>query len=128
MTAGDAAAADRRSTSQALSSRASEAGTGRSWRIRSTVASVMNSRFGRGQIRAMSNGAAQMQVNATDVVDLAVPAASLDQQRQIAERFEREWTRAGAQSAAINRQIALLQERRQALITAAVTGELDLAG
>ncbi len=59
-----------------------------------------------------------------------VPVPRLDRARQIAvaEGLEREAQVAEKVAAVLNRQIALLQERRQALITAAVTGEIAVPG
>lgn len=50
------------------------------------------------------------------------------EQRAIADYLDRETARIDALIETIGRQLALLQEHRQALITAAVTGELDVAG
>lgn len=44
----------------------------------------------------------------------------------IVTTWERERQRLRVMTSKITRQIALLKERRQALITAAVTGELDV--
>jgi type I restriction enzyme S subunit len=49
-------------------------------------------------------------------------------QRAIADYLDRETARIDALVERIDRQVALLQERRQALITAAVTGELEIPG
>jgi len=60
--------------------------------------------------------------------NLAVPVVDLHQQRAIADYLDLETTRIDALVERIDRQIALLQERRQALITATVTGELEIPG
>ncbi len=52
----------------------------------------------------------------------------LSTQREIAERLDRVAHDVHAVQDLLNRQIGLLYERRQALITAAVTGELDIPG
>jgi type I restriction enzyme S subunit len=55
-----------------------------------------------------------------------VPCSPLDEQRAIVEHIARETAKLDAVRAATERTIALLRERRSALIAAAVTGQLDL--
>ncbi len=55
-----------------------------------------------------------------------VPALSV--QRDIAQAIDKRWLRSQALQLGLQRQIELLREHRQALITAAVTGELDIPG
>ncbi len=57
---------------------------------------------------------------------LEVPVPSLDQQRAIVEHMTCETAKLDAVRAATERTIALLKERRAALIAAAVTGQLDV--
>lgn len=56
-----------------------------------------------------------------------VPMPLVDEQRRIVSEMDAIQRRHAAIEAAIDRQIALLRERRQALITAAVTGKLPIA-
>lgn len=58
------------------------------------------------------------------LVDL--PIVPIEEQRQIASHLDRETSKIDAVRAATERTIALLKERRSALIAAAVTGQLDL--
>jgi type I restriction enzyme, S subunit len=58
--------------------------------------------------------------------DIFVPVPPLDEQRAIVERVQIEASKLNALAEATERTIALLQERRSALISAAVTGQLDL--
>jgi type I restriction enzyme S subunit len=90
------------------------------------LAYVINGPSGRGAFRAFANGAAQLQVNATDVVDLQVPCPPLVEQVRIAEVLDTVREGGSALASTLTRQIELLRERRQALITAAVTGELEI--
>jgi len=53
---------------------------------------------------------------------------SIDGQHAIADYLDRETAHIDALIERIDRQVALLQERRQALITAAITGELEIPG
>lgn len=62
-----------------------------------------------------------------DVAGLRIPVPTLDEQRTIAEHIAEETAKLDVVRAATERTIALLKERRTALITAAVTGQLDVA-
>ncbi len=63
-----------------------------------------------------------------DIGQLIIPLPTLDEQDAIVEKAERVRLRASEAARALGRQISLLAERRQALITAAVSGELDVPG
>ena len=54
--------------------------------------------------------------------------APLDEQITMINLFENKITSGDMVVESIHRQVALLKERRQALITAAVTGELEISG
>jgi type I restriction enzyme S subunit len=84
---------------------------------------VFNSRFGRGQFRALAQGAAQLQVNATDAVDFSVPMPSLETQGRIAESLDRRRQTLNLLRVAVGNQVASLRARRQVLITSAVSGQ-----
>jgi type I restriction enzyme S subunit len=58
--------------------------------------------------------------------EVYLPVPPLDEQRAIVEHIARETAKLDAVRAATERTIALLKERRSALIAAAVTGQLDL--
>jgi len=60
--------------------------------------------------------------------DIKVPLPPLDDQRTILAHIQRETAKLDALRAATERTISLLKERRAALITAAVTGKLDVQG
>ncbi|HPT26236.1 MAG TPA: restriction endonuclease subunit S [Bryobacteraceae bacterium] len=57
-----------------------------------------------------------------------LPVPPMDEQRTIAEHITRETTKLDNLRAATERTIALLQERRAALIAAAVTGQIEVGG
>ncbi len=61
-----------------------------------------------------------------DVAGLRIPVPPPDEQRTIVDHIARETAKLDAVRAATERTIALLKERRSALIAAAVTGELDV--
>jgi type I restriction enzyme S subunit len=69
-----------------------------------------------------------LKLRTDDVKGLIIPSVPLDKQRVVysllAERLQPIQTLVGV----LERQIVLLYKHRQALITAAVTGELDVAG
>jgi type I restriction enzyme S subunit len=57
-----------------------------------------------------------------------IPNIPIQQQEVLVADLEKYATGLDGLEASIKRQIELLRERRQALITAAVTGELDIPG
>jgi type I restriction enzyme S subunit len=59
--------------------------------------------------------------------DLVMPLPSIEIQRRVAAALDQEQSRVDATVALERRMIALLLERRQSLITAAVTGQLDVS-
>jgi type I restriction enzyme S subunit len=69
----------------------------------------------------------QLNLNTDTIGDIAVPVPSVDEQVGIVEFLESELARRDRTARALAGQINLLREHRQALITAAVTGELDVA-
>jgi type I restriction enzyme S subunit len=93
------------------------------------------------EIVARSVGVSYPGVNAGEIGSIKVPHPSLPTQLAIADYLDSETTQIDAligldaegwkgtrSLALLQRQIALLVERRRALITAAVTGEIDIPG
>jgi type I restriction enzyme S subunit len=58
---------------------------------------------------------------------LRIPLPPLDEQKQIVSRIRRQNAQIDALTDKLRRQQDLLAERRQALITAAVTGQFDVS-
>lgn len=58
--------------------------------------------------------------------DLIIPVPPIDEQRAIVAHIATETAKLDALRAATERTVALLRERRTALITAAVTGQIDV--
>jgi len=58
--------------------------------------------------------------------DIFIPLPPLDEQRQIVERIKTETTKINRLRIATENSIALLKERRAALIAAAVTGQIQI--
>ncbi|MEI7456904.1 MAG: hypothetical protein WCK93_09290 [Nitrosomonadales bacterium] len=59
-------------------------------------------------------------------VESAIPKPQIQEQREITDFLDRETTRIDTLISKTERSIELLKERRSALITAAVTGQIDL--
>lgn len=87
---------------------------------------VFNSPYGQSHFRRLANGAAQLQVNVSDAVNFPVPFPPLDAQRAISDRLDREWGNLLRLRSILGAQLRGLDEYRSAVITAAVTGEIDV--
>jgi type I restriction enzyme S subunit len=83
----------------------------------------------RRQIESAARGSSQSMVKlrGEDVKAVEIPYFSLEEQGMIVQEIESRRSAADRLVDRLEHQIALLREHRQALITAAVTGELDLA-
>jgi type I restriction enzyme S subunit len=73
-----------------------------------------------------SYGGTKVQLSLDDVRDLPLPVPSLVEQNAIVELLEIELLKFDTLTAEAHRAIDLLQERRTALISAAVTGQIDV--
>jgi len=89
---------------------------------------AMNARIVRFQVEVVQYGAAQEQFNISHAVNFWVPTPPRAEQDEIAYVLERETARFDALTAEAQRAIDLLEERRAALISAAVTGKIDVRG
>ncbi|MEZ5342010.1 MAG: restriction endonuclease subunit S [Acidimicrobiales bacterium] len=87
---------------------------------------VLNS-LGVDQLEELKVGSTFSRVNVGQILELEVPFPTSDEQHQIAEHVDRKRNHVDQLTGRIDRQINLLIEHRQALITAAVTGELDVS-
>jgi len=67
-----------------------------------------------------------VKLRSNDLLQLRLPLPSFEEQKMIAARVSSQRASLEGAIAAVNRQIALLRERRQALITAAVAGGLQM--
>lgn len=68
----------------------------------------------------------QDNLNAAQVRGLRLPVPPLDEQRAIADQLEETWASVDEAIATAQRSVQLAQERRGALISAAVTGKIDV--
>jgi type I restriction enzyme S subunit len=80
------------------------------------------------QVRLASLQATIENVSADKYKNFQVPCMALGWQEEIVRRLSEVRARSARARAAVTRQLVLLQEHRQALITAAVTGELEVPG
>ena len=78
------------------------------------------------QVDARATGATIRGVNIWDLKRAMIPLPPEREQRQLVDTLDRELDFADRTIAALERQIGFLQERKQALITATVTGQLDV--
>jgi type I restriction enzyme S subunit len=92
------------------------------------VAAVLRGPIGRRSVEAYAKGAAQPGLNLEHVKLFPVTVPPLDEQRRIAVFIQHETAAFEALTAEAERAIALLKERRAALISAAVTGKIDVRG
>jgi type I restriction enzyme S subunit len=74
----------------------------------------------------LAYGAGQPNISQETIRSLRVPIPDVDTQETMAASLDTESARAGKMKSALAHQIDLLREYRQALITSAVTGELEI--
>ncbi|MCP5352235.1 MAG: restriction endonuclease subunit S [Chromatiales bacterium] len=87
---------------------------------------LLNSQFGQASIKRIQTGAMHPHLNCDQVKTLKIPLPPLDEQLEIVNRIDTDIGRMEVLGERTNRSIDLLKERRSALITAAVTGQIDL--
>ena len=90
------------------------------------LAHFLNSDPAKMQFLSGSGGAIQQHFNIETATRLALPLPPLEEQRDIAASISEATAKVDALSTATERTIALLRERRSALIAAAVTGHIDI--
>jgi len=90
------------------------------------LCAAMNVWVGRQQVDLVSYGAAQKQFNVADAIEFVFPVPPEDEQDEIAAFVDASLNRFNTLSEKAEKQIELLKERRTALISAAVTGKVDV--
>ncbi len=80
----------------------------------------------RAQMQLLARGSTRQRLNTTVVRDVLVPQADAAAQRRALARFGADASRVDTLIQKTQQHIALAQERRAALITAAVTGQIDV--
>jgi type I restriction enzyme S subunit len=87
---------------------------------------VLNSPVISSQVDIVKYGAAQKQFNVSHAVAFVLPSPPLEEQKQIAAFLDQETSKIDELVIKANQSIALLKERRSSLISAAVTGKIDV--
>jgi type I restriction enzyme S subunit len=90
------------------------------------LCAAMNTWIGRQQVELCSYGAAQKQFNVSDAIDFLFPVPPPHEQDALADYVAKKLVRFNVLISKAEDQISLLQERRTALISAAVTGKIDV--
>ena len=89
---------------------------------------TMNDRVVRFQVEVVQYGAAQEQFNISHAVEFILPRPGRGEQTLIADHLDKETGRLDELVAETESAMTLLAERRAALISAAVTGKIDVRG
>ncbi|NZA01890.1 hypothetical protein H0I39_09205 [Ottowia beijingensis] len=89
---------------------------------------LMNSKVVRYQVEVVQYGAAQEQFNISHAVEFKALVPPLAEQQAIAQYLRTEVDRIERLADMAGEAVLLLQERRSALISAAVTGQIDVRG
>jgi type I restriction enzyme S subunit len=87
----------------------------------------VNSVAGKGQVSFSQYGAAQEVISAGQVSSFSIALPPVGEQGERVAKLSTATAETAALEAGLTRQVALLSERRQALITAAVTGQFDVS-
>jgi len=87
---------------------------------------ALNSAAARSAIEVQQDGATRQRIPRKKLGKIALPVPPLDEQREIAAYLDRETAKIDNLIAKVERHIELAKERRAALITAAVTGQIDV--
>ncbi|MCT9107030.1 restriction endonuclease subunit S [Streptomyces mirabilis] len=82
---------------------------------------------GRRYFRFTSTQVGIATTSSSKVLDFPIPVLDLEQQRSVVNEYKNLWRSMERVRDALSRQLNLLAERRQALITAAVTGQFDVS-
>jgi type I restriction enzyme S subunit len=88
---------------------------------------VLNS-FGLDQLELTKVGSTFTRINVAQISELRVPCPQVEVQRHVADYLGQLASTASQITERLHRQLGLLQEHRQALISSAVTGQLDIPG
>ena len=80
----------------------------------------------RDELILQSSGGGQPNINQDKLRSLRIPLPALEEQREIVAHLDGETARIDALIAKAGEHMALARERRGALITAAVTGQIDV--
>lgn len=87
---------------------------------------ILNSGYAKRRVSEYSVGSIQSHFNVSAMKSLPVPVLDLGQQEQVVEELDRNVGVIDELKERILRQIELVEERKRALINAAVTGQIDV--
>lgn len=90
------------------------------------IATALRSSLFIRQIDLLKTGATMQHFGPTHLAQVSLPIPERERQKDIASTARVIGDQSAVTTAAIDRQLSLLSERRQALITAAVTGQFDV--
>ena len=79
------------------------------------------------QVEAYTEGAIQGHYNTSTLADLLITAPPVPEQQRIVRRVQEESDRVTALRDSVTKALSLLREYRTALISAAVTGQIDVS-
>jgi type I restriction enzyme, S subunit len=88
---------------------------------------VLNAPYGRHSLLSIQTGALHPHLNCGNVKDLFVPVPPVPEQVEIVRELERNLASLSELAERASDAIRLLQERRRAIISAAVTGKIDMS-
>ncbi|MFF3715531.1 restriction endonuclease subunit S [Streptomyces prasinus] len=91
------------------------------------LSAFINSPAGRGQVQLSQYGAAQEVISAAQTLSFVIPVPNLGEQQYRVDRLTAALDTQSRVLSKLQHQVSLLAERRQALITAAVTGQFDVS-
>ena len=89
---------------------------------------VLDSDYGFHSLMSIKTGALHPHLNCGYVKDIYIPVPPLKEQEAVVARVEKDQERFESLIAEARQMIGLLKERRSALISAAVTGKIDVRG
>jgi type I restriction enzyme S subunit len=92
------------------------------------IAAVLRSDYGRHSLLSIQTGALHPHLNCSDVRDVRIPVPPISVQRSILDYTQRTYKSCQDLIQESSKGIELLRERRSALVTAAVTGQIDVRG
>lgn len=92
------------------------------------LAAILQSAYGRAKLASIQTGAMHPHLNCGEVKFVEIPLPPLTEQIEIMDFLMSVTNRFDALTAEASQGIALLKERRSALIAAAVTGQIDVRG
>jgi type I restriction enzyme S subunit len=90
------------------------------------LAYAFNSQLGRDQVQLVQYGAAQKQFNVSHAVDFTFPFPPIEEQEAIAAYLDEQTSHGHELAVTVEGAVSRLREYRSSLISAAVTGQIDV--